>query len=308
MPAASDLIRKTVNNVLDFISQSEKIPMVLPAERHLSGMFKVSRTTLVQAFNDLEEKELVRQENHSRLVLRRPDKSDYYNISDTPATKTQLVENFILEKFAHNELKPGDKFSELQIAKEIGANTVTVREVLLKIGSTGLIKKKPRQKWEVISISANTVNEITEYREILEIHGLKHLIYSSNFDVLKKYYEELLERHEILQKSKKINREKLVKLENDFHKGIISNTKNRFILDNYESLFFVIRFHLGQHNMTEARFRNVLTEHNEVLQAIIERDFEKSVKCLKNHFLESKRFFFLANNLPFFEVPEKIGI
>ncbi|MGK7394647.1 MAG: GntR family transcriptional regulator [Candidatus Cyclobacteriaceae bacterium M3_2C_046] len=296
--SSSDLIKKTVNNLLDFISQSSEIPMILPAERVLSGKFEVSRSTLIQAFNDLEQKKIVRQESRSRLVLRYPNQKDYYNQVSKVSTKTENVENFILEKFSKRELKPGDRFSELQIAREIDANTVTVREVLLKISSTGLIKKKPRKQWEVISITGQTVDQITEYRQLLELEGLKHLLkFHPDQDHINQIYQPLLKKHQELARDKNIDRLRIVALESDFHKGLVAHTENKFIEDNYESLFFVIRYHLGQHNMTQTRFRSVLAEHLDVIQSILELDYKKSVTALKKHFKESKRFFFLANEL-----------
>lgn len=294
--ASSDLTKKTVNHLLDFIRKSKSIPMVLPSERILSDQFEVSRSTLIRAFQDLEFKRILRQESRSRLVLRLPEKNDYYQEIEKVHTKTEHVENYILEKFSKRELLPGNRFSELQIAKEIEANTVTVREVLLKISSTGLIKKKPRKQWEVIYITADTVNEITDYRQILEIEGLKCLLDKQpDSAFITDHYGSLLKRHESLLSKMTIDRKKIVLLESDLHKGIISHTHNRFINDNYNALFIVIRYHLGQHNMTQNRFRAVLQEHIKIIKAIMDLDYQKAVKALKEHFIESKQFFFLAN-------------
>lgn len=297
--ASSDLIKRTVNNLLDYIKAENKIPMVLPSERYLSKKFEISRSTLIRAFSDLENKRLLRQESRSRLVLRLPQKSDFYQDVSKIITKTQNVENFILEKFAKLELKPGDRFSELQIANEINANTVTVREVLLKVSSTGLIKKKPRKQWEVISITAETVNELTAYRELLEVQGLKKLLSGKQADLfsIQAEYRPLLEQHQNLLSDKKIERDKIIEVESELHKGIIAHTENRFIIDNYDSLFFLIRYHLGQHNMTQSRYKAVLQEHIEVIEEILNLDYKGAVNALQVHFKKSKEFFFEANEL-----------
>ena len=295
---SSDLIKKTVNNILDFIKQSGESPVVLPAERVLSKQFEVSRSTLIQAFLDLQEKKIVKQENRSRMVIRMPKDQDYYNHVQKVRSKTENVENYILEKFARSELKPGDKFSELQIAKEIDANTVTVREVLLKISSTGLIKKKPRKQWEVISITSETVDELTDYRQLLEIEGLKYLLKEKDDpNLIQDQYQDLLKKHQTLQKSNRINRAKIIELESEFHQGIIGHIKNRFIRDNYDSLFFLIRYHLGQRNMTQDRYQAVISEHIAVIEAILRFEYKEAVNALKRHFRESKRFFYLSNEL-----------
>lgn len=296
--ASSDLIKRTVNNLLDYIKDENSIPMVLPSERFLSKKFEISRSTLIRAFSDLENKGVVRQQSRSRLVLRLPKKTDYFRDVTTIITKTQSVENYILEKFSKLELKPGDRFSELQIANEIDANTVTVREVLLKISSTGLIKKKPRKQWEVISITAETVNELTAYRELLEVQGLKNLLNKKNeLGQIQAEYLPLLKQHQDQLKLKTIERDIIIDLESALHKGIIAHTDNRFIIDNYDSLFFLIRYHLGQHNMTQTRFKSVLQEHIEILNEILNNNYKGAVAALQSHFKKSKEFFFEANEL-----------
>ncbi|MGF1637296.1 MAG: FCD domain-containing protein [Cyclobacteriaceae bacterium] len=297
MAELTELTKKTVNKLLDFINKSNQVPMILPSEKKMSDMLQVSRTTMLKALTDLEEKKIARQEHHAVLVLRLPIKDDYYDKQELVGTKSQIVENYILDRFTNNGLKPGDKFSELQLAKEINANTVTVREVLLKISASGLISKNPRQKWEVISITADTIKQISEYRQLLELHAIQYLVNGIDNKKIEKFCQDLLAKHESILNSKDIKREKIIELENSFHKGIIKHTNNKFIIDNYDSLFLLIKYHLRQRIMTSERFRLVLIEHINVLKAVLEKDLKKSKSALQEHFDASKKFFFESNKL-----------
>ncbi|TDB62729.1 GntR family transcriptional regulator [Arundinibacter roseus] len=292
----SSLVKKTVNSLLDFLSKEGNVPMIMPTELTLTNLLNVSRSILAQAYSDLENKGIIRQEMRSRLVLRLPQAEDYYLNIDKINSKTQLVENFILEKFSKNELQSGDKLSELQIAKESGANTVTVREVLLKISNTGIIRKDPRKKWEVIDLSEKKMNEITDYRSIMELFGLNCLFDNGPLpaSALQKF-KKLLNRHQSVLAKSTIDRDEVIELENDFHKSFIKYTNNQVIQESYESIFFVTRFHLRQRIMTQDRFRYLIEEHIRVLLALLENNYEGAVAELKNHFRESKAFFHNAS-------------
>jgi GntR family transcriptional regulator, transcriptional activator for L-galactonate catabolism len=297
MSEITELTKKTVNRLLEFIANSENIPTILPSEKKMAESIQVSRTTLLKALADVEKKNLVRQENGAVLVLKKPKKSDFYDQQNLTGTKSQIVENYILDCFTNNELKPGDRFSELQLAKKINANTVTVREVLLKISASGLISKNPRQKWEVISITAETIQQISDYRELLEFHGIKHLIKSETKIKRSIFCKDLLKRHKELLSGKEIPREKVIELENAFHKGIVAHTNNKFIQDHYDSLFLLINYHLRQRIMTAERFKEVLIEHIGVLNAIMNEDLEQAQKKLGDHFIASRNFFYTSNKL-----------
>ncbi len=277
---------------MEFISGQKEIPMILPPERVFSDKLNVSRSTLLRAFNDLEKKRIIRVQNRSRLVLRKPKKEDFYEHIDEINSKTQNVENYILEKFAKMELKPGDRFSELQIAKEINANTVTVREVLLKISSTQLIQKNPRKQWEVISLTPDIIHQLYQYRELLETEGLRALLQKKDMPVeILRSYQQLAKKHQKQLENKEIRRDQIIALESEFHKGFVKHIGNRFMIDNYNSLFFLQEYHLGQRNMTQERYRAVLKEHLEVLDAIVRSDHSGAEKALKEHFKYSLEFF-----------------
>jgi GntR family transcriptional regulator, transcriptional activator for L-galactonate catabolism len=253
---------------------------------------EVSRSTLLQAYDILIERNIIRVESRSKLVLRRPVEPDYFDDVSEVDSKTQQVENFILEKFSKNELKPGDRFSELQIAKELGANTITVREVLLKISGTGLIGKSPRKKWEVIDLTPETMTQVTNYRQLLEMNGLRAMFQGGSLkQSAKKLFERVSDQHQRVDQKAEIGREEIINMEAVFHKGIVSFTGNRFMQQSYDSLFIVSRYHLGQQIMTQQRMHDVLVEHLAVMKAILADDYEKAVSELESHFDKAKDFF-----------------
>ncbi len=292
MSNPSNLVKKTVNSLLSYISKADTIPMIMPAEVSLSESMDVSRSTLLQAYDILIDRNIVRVESRSKLVLRRPSERDYFDDVSEVDSKTQQVENFILEKFSNNELKPGDRFSELQIAKELGANTITVREVLLKISGTGLIGKSPRKKWEVIDLTPETMTQVTNYRQLLELNGLSGLFQDETISPsARKLFERVRSQHQKVDQKTNIERDEIIKMETIFHKGIVSFTGNRFIQQSYDSLFIVSRFHLGQQIMTQQRMHEVLVEHLAVMEAILKDDYATAVFELTRHFDKAKDFF-----------------
>lgn len=71
---------------------------------------------------------------------------------------------------------PGDKFSELELSKASGCNTIAVREFLIKFSHFGLIKKNPRAKWQMVGFDEKFALELVECRRIFEFSSITKLL------------------------------------------------------------------------------------------------------------------------------------
>lgn len=270
------LLLRSTNDLLDLLQELSPIPCGLPNASVIASKLNISRTTANKLIGILSEKGIARVDGNSKLLLRKPVEEDYYSLEEMQNSKADLVERQILQKLSLYEIRPGDRFSELEIAKELQSNTVLVREALFKIAQSGIIKKFPGQKWEVVEFSKPMIREIAAIRKLYEefaINGLKLCDENAPvWDELKLIYSQ----HQDLLKKKQISVNELRAIEKAFHTTIVSASNNRFIKQSYGNIFTLIFFHLGQIEYDHEKIIKVLNQHIEVLELLLSKEFDKA--------------------------------
>ncbi len=276
MTAHSKLVLKSSNKLFDFLSDLEEVPCGLPSSAALSTTLGVSRTIVQKLIGILMEKGLVRQDGASRIVLRRPGPEDYFSEEDGSVSKSDQVEKLVLRKLSSYELKPGDRFSELELAREAGTSTIIMREVLFRISRSGIIRKHPHQKWEVIEFSPALISEMTDVRRISEDYAVQAIQGLEDSDPFWNKLRELGARHRKLLKQKQIDHSEVRQIDLDFHMALTEAAHNRFIRDLYHAVFMLINFHIWQVGYDRSKIEYVLEHHLLILELLLARDFEKA--------------------------------
>ncbi|CDZ74542.1 putative transcriptional regulator, GntR family [Peptoniphilus sp. ING2-D1G] len=86
-----------------------------------------------------------------------------------------IVYESLKNKILNNELLPGDKLIEIEIAKELGVSRTPVREALFKLSKDGLAENFPRKSFIVSKISLNDAKDLYDVRAALEPLAVKEL-------------------------------------------------------------------------------------------------------------------------------------
>ncbi|MFS9669025.1 GntR family transcriptional regulator, partial [Klebsiella pneumoniae] len=74
------------------------------------------------------------------------------------------------------QLRAGERFSELQLARAAGVSPVVVREFLLKFSRYNLIESEKRGQWNMKKFEQSWAEQLFELREMLETHALQHFL------------------------------------------------------------------------------------------------------------------------------------
>ena len=193
-----------------------------------------------------------------------------------------LIFDSVYEKIRDGVLKPGERITELQIAKEFGMSQAPAREALRELEAIGLV--------EIIHYKGNYVKKFTlkdlrnnyRVREGLEIIGVKYCI---------KYItdEEIEELGEILNELNKAGRERdidqFVKYDMDFHQYFMEKA------DNEELIKIWHRAHVRTWTALNTSMSNLSQEelasrHNSIYEAIKKRDVDAAVREVERHLEE----------------------
>ena len=283
MSKMSYLIRKTTNECLDLISDCYSQNKNLPNDSALSKILGVSRTTVRNVLKELHTEGIIQINKSSKRILIEPKQQNYFDLSDAPSSKEVLIEKYFLSLIHSRKLLPGDKFSELDLAKKSHCNTITVREFMIRFAHTGLIEKKPRAQWQMVEFDEAFAKELSEFRRILEINALKKLMLKTEQQNIQSKFTTLLEEHEKLQKNPDMFL-MLPPLDRKLHLSIQDGAENRFVRQFFNIVSFVCHYHYQWDKADEqARNLHAVDEHIDLIKKILSGDGVGAMTSLNNH-------------------------
>jgi DNA-binding GntR family transcriptional regulator len=284
MPKTDHLFRRTANEILHHIADRVPVGVAAPSETVLAGLCGVSRSPVRAALAYLGERGVIG--GQTRVVLRAPGEEDYFD-DQGARPRSDHIETVFMELVLRQELRPGQRFSEAELARRAGSSTAAVREFLIAFSRSGLIAKRPQGSWTLCSFDRAFATELADMREILEMQAIARFAGLAQDDPVWARIAALTERHRALQGD-------LVRdpgaykdfsaLDQDFHRVIIETMSNRFVREFYETVSFVFHYHY-QWERTGERDRNIgaLAEHLRILEALERRDLAEARRGLADH-------------------------
>lgn len=255
----------------------------LPSEPEIGNMLGVSRTTVRAILARMEELALISWNKRSKTVLRQPKADDYYPEDET-SSLSAIIERSFMRRILAGGAEPGMQINELEIAREIGIGTTSVREFLIRFSRFGLIEKRPNSHWILKGFTREFALELTEVREMFELRS------AASFALLPPEHAAWTEladieatHHDILADIDNRYME-FSELDERFHLLVHTSSANRFIVDFYDIITIVFHYHY-QWNKTNARQRNAraLEEHLDYIAALRSRDPAKVEAACRRH-------------------------
>lgn len=166
MAKQNTVFKDAYNRTLKLIEETD----TLPSEPELGGLLSVSRTTVRAVLTRLGEVGLVAWDKRSKTVLRRPVENDYFPDEETNSL-SEIIERSFMRRILAGGAQPGMQINELELAREIGIGTTSVREFLIRFSRFGLIEKRPNSHWVLKGFTREFALELTEVREMFELRS-----------------------------------------------------------------------------------------------------------------------------------------
>ena len=82
--------------------------------------------------------------------------------------RSERVYRIIKDAVIHRQFTPGVWIKQEQISQAIGISRTTVRPVLARLQSEGLIEARPRRGFRVVEFSQEELDDLFEVREVLD--------------------------------------------------------------------------------------------------------------------------------------------
>ena len=180
------------------------------------------------------------------------------------------------------EFEPGQKLSEVELARQLGISRGPVREALNQLEGR-LVTRTPRVGVSVIQFGHDELQQLFHIREAIEGMAARLAAESASDEALHAI-EGLLEQHadKIEHSGKGIYRQGTG--DEDFHIAVARASKS----DRLEKLllsevYFHLRIHRLKSSTKPGRAELALNEHQEIVAALLSRDGNRAEAAMRNH-------------------------
>ena len=172
-------------------------------------------------------------------------------------------------RIAEGELVPGHRFTEHEIASELGLSRGTVRTALKQLASEGFVAQKPYRGWEVASLTSTDAFELQTLRLALE--GIAARLAAENLDAAGR--TELVAAFEALRVACE-GTDRIAAAHHDFnlHKTIVRLSGHRRLLEYYEMIARQIQRYIFSSDALLRGDAELVEQHRPIVEAIIAGD------------------------------------
>lgn len=205
------------------------------------------------------------------------------NIKDERKYLRDLIFEKLQQAIFSGKIKSGERITEKEIAKELSVSRTPVREALYRLASTGVIKIIPHRGFLISKWSSKEIKDVIELRIALEVFAVKLAIQR----ILPSEISEL--KVLVAKMEKAVMKEDMMKashLNSLFHDGIILASKNKELFEVMEPIKNKIYHFRIISISTPNRLKKSLKEHEEILNALINKDDELAQKLMAQHIQE----------------------
>ena len=192
----------------------------------------------------------------------------------------ERVASALRKAILSKELKEGEEISLEGIASQLGVSITPVREAFQILNSEGLVKLRPNRGAKVCGINKKNIQDHFEMRAILESEAAAKVCQSGVdlSDILEAY-------NKAVEASKNNNAKEYTNYNQAFHVAIWSsagNEKIKSVLSNmWSGLSMAVQ-------VSEEEYAKLsMTEHEELMAALVSRDTRKARKLMRDHILRS---------------------
>lgn len=185
---------------------------------------------------------------------------------------------YLKNKIISGELHPGQSIVETEISNELNMSRTPVRAALKMLEKDSLVKVFPAKGAFVADLTVQDIEELFEFRILLEKEGLRCFINNAPDDVID-HYLSLFNRYTDMGQFL----EDYHDVDSNFHMTIMKYIQNTRIISTYVQLYELINWsrHIAANDKNRAR--STPKEHIDILEYAKKRDIENATAALVKH-------------------------
>lgn len=195
------------------------------------------------------------------------------------------------DELENQKLSPGQFISQRELAESLGLSLAAIREAIPMLEAYGLITTIPQRGLQIFKPDINFIHNAFQLRLFLEQEALAIFMENPNLHYIqqtKDKLQKLLDTTENHPPTKEII-EEAQDIDFGFHAALIEHLNNPLIEEIYQLNILKIRLSaLKETGITTKIFKNVLQEHIDLFNLILQRKKEQAANHLKNHLTSAK--------------------
>jgi len=180
-------------------------------------------------------------------------------------------------------LPPGQKLKLDGLKESYGVSVSTLREILSRLASEGLVLAEGRRGFEVAPVSIDNLKELAELRLLLEGHALQTSFAGADMEwegrVVSAHHK--LAATERLMSDGQCEPEQWKRYDSEFHHALISNCGSQALMETHAAIFD--RYFRYQMIVLNYRGEEPAEQHQGLLNCALERNADKARAILLAH-------------------------
>ena len=191
---------------------------------------------------------------------------------------------YIRQALANQQLMPGDRLREVELAEMIGLSRTPIREALARLESEGLVVHDSTLGIMVAELDYSMVTELYFMREVLEGTAARLAAqHASSVEI--SLLEDMCEQY-----ANSVGDDaQLASSNRQFHEMLYNCSHNRYLIKMLKTLHDTLTL-LGNTTLTDPkRVKDTIKEHEAVVAGIRKHDPEAAEKALRGHIYASQK-------------------
>lgn len=266
-----------------------RMEMELPSEPEIATQIGVGRSTAHAVLERLHQSGIIAWERQRKTVVRDPGPDDFFPEDETNSLHDAIEKNF-MQTILSSDAAPGMHINELELAREIGVATSSVREYLIRFSRFGLIEKRPNGHWILKGFTRQFALELANVREMFELHSAFEFAALPKEHALWSQLDEIEHEHEALLAEIDARFQDFSPLDERFHLLVHRASNNRFVADFYDVIAMVFHYHYHWNRVTQkARNQRAIEEHLDYIRALKSGNRDELETACRTHLASARK-------------------
>ena len=191
-----------------------------------------------------------------------------------------VVFQTLREAILRGTIKPGERLMEIQLSQQLGVSRTPVREAIRMLELEGLVNMTPRKGAAVAAISEKSLRDVLEVRCALEELSVRRACERMSWE----QFEQLRTANvKFAQVAESEDITVIAKSDEAFHDIIYYSTDNDKLILLLNQLREQMYRYRVEHIKMKERRSLLIREHQEIIDALRERDSQTAVLVMRRH-------------------------
>lgn len=198
------------------------------------------------------------------------------------------VYQILRDRILRQELKAGEKLSDLRLSTELGVSRTPIREALHQLVQDGVVIAEPNRGFFVATFTRRDLEEIFELRRILENYALEHLDPIEHKGELERALFELEHVERLIANAKNDDQREdaadaFLATDRGFHSWLVSTIGNSRFDDIIRSLWTQVAIFQQVGAELPEWMTVALNQHRELITNLLSEESVDARKIMRHH-------------------------